>query len=129
MAQTSKLKTNTAKLLTDTKITTMNNRTATMHVGEIIPFIVKSQETAHVEREKIGVSVEITPQINKDSLITATVKPEASTIVELIEGTIPRKKIRTAETTVLVKNRQKIIIAGLLSTEDAVDIYSVPFFQ
>lgn len=121
------LKTNNAKLLTDTKLATMNNRKASIHIGEIIPFIVQSEEAAHVEREKIGISVEITPQINKDSLITATVKPEASTIVELINGTIPRKKIRTAETTVLVKDKQKIIIAGLLSTEDAMDVHSVPF--
>ncbi len=121
------LKTNTAKLLTDTKLTTMNNRKASIHIGEVIPFIVKSTESAHVEREKVGITVEITPQINRDSLITAVVKPEASTIIEMINGSLPRRKVRTAETTVLVKDRQKIIIAGLMSTEDQMDVQSVPF--
>ncbi len=121
------LKTNTAKLLTDTKLTTMNNRKASIHIGEVIPFIVKSTESAHVEREKVGITVEITPQINRDSLITAVVKPEASTIIEMINGSLPRRKVRTAETTVVVKDKQKIVIAGLLSTEDQMDVQSVPF--
>lgn len=122
------LKTNNAKLLTDAKLTTMNNRRASIHIGEVIPFVVRSTESARIEREKVGINIDIIPQINDDGFITATVKPEASTIIELIGGEIPRKKVRTAETTVLVKNRQKIIIGGLLNTEEGMDVQTIPFF-
>jgi len=121
------LKTNRGRILTNTKLTTLNNHTATIHIGEIIPFLVQSQQTAQVEREEIGIKLEITPQINNDGYITAHIKPEVSTIVELIDGRIPRKKIRTAETTVIVKDRQRIFIAGLTSTDEKIIIHKVPF--
>lgn len=122
------LQTNRATLLTDTKLATLNNRPAKIHIGEVIPFIVRSTESARVEREETGIQIEILPQVNDEGFITATVKPEASTIIELINGEIPRTKRRTAETTVLVKDRQKIVIAGLLNTEQTNDVQTVPFF-
>jgi type II secretory pathway component GspD/PulD (secretin) len=121
------LKTNSAKLLTDAKLTTTNNRTASIHIGEIIPIIITANENPRIEREEIGVKVQITPQINDDGLITATVKPEVSTIVEMINGEIPRRKVRTAQTTVLVRDRQKIVIAGLLNAETSSDVHAVPW--
>lgn len=122
------LKTNQGKLLTNSKLTTMNNRKATILIGEVIPFLVQSQQTAQVEREEIGIKMELTPQINSEGFITLNVKPEVSTIVELIDGRIPRKKIRTAETTVLVKNRQKIVIAGLISDNEQELVHKIPLF-
>jgi type IV pilus assembly protein PilQ len=122
------LRNNMAKVLNSTKLTTMNNRPATIFVGEVVPFLVQSQETAQVEREEIGIKVEITPQINNDGFITAEVRPEVSTIFELIDGRIPRKKIRTASTTVLVRDQQKIFIAGLMSDESSDRGHELPFF-
>ncbi len=121
------LQTNRAKLLTDTRLSTMNNRKAQIHIGDEIPFIVRSTESASVERTKVGITVEIVPQINKDGYITAWVKPEESTIVKLINGELPWRSVRTAETTVQVKNRQKIVVAGLLSQKENVTVNSVPF--
>lgn len=122
------LRNNMAKVLNSTKLTTMNNRAATIFVGEVVPFLVQSQQTAQVEREEIGIKVEITPQINNDGFITASVRPEVSTIFELIDGRIPRKKIRTASTTVLVRDQQKIFIAGLMSDESSERSHQLPFF-
>ncbi len=122
------LRNNLAKVLNSTKLTTMNNREANIFVGEVIPFLVQSQQTAQVEREEIGIKVQITPQINNDGFITANIKPEVSTIFELIDGRIPRKKIRTASTTVLVRDKQKIYIAGLMSDETSNRETKVPFF-
>ncbi len=121
------LQTNRAKLLTDTRLSTMNNRKAQIHIGDEIPFIVRSTETASVERTKVGITVEIVPQINKDGYITAWVKPEESTIVKLINGELPWRSVRTAETTVQVRNKQKIVVAGLLSQKENVTVNSVPF--
>ena len=122
------LRNNLAKVLNSTKLTTMNNREATIFVGEVIPFLVQSQQTAQVEREEIGIKVQITPQINNEGFITANVRPEVSTIFELIDGRIPRKKIRTATTTVLVRDKQKIFIAGLMSDENSNRENKIPFF-
>jgi hypothetical protein len=122
------LRNDCAKLLTDTKLATLNNRKAYIHIGEVIPIIVRSTESASIERERIGIKVAITPQVNDEGYITATVNPEQSTIVGFINGELPRTKIRTANTTVLVRDRQKIIIAGLMSTKSNVEVFEVPFF-
>jgi type IV pilus assembly protein PilQ len=122
------LKHNLAKVLNDTKLTTLNNRSAQIFVGDVIPFLVQSQQTAQVEREEIGIKVEITPQINNEGYITANVKPEVSTVFDLIDGRIPRKKIRTANTTVLVRDKQKIFIAGLMNDDIQTKTHKLPFF-
>lgn len=121
------LRNNLATVLNNTKLTTMNNRTATIFVGDVIPFLVQSQQTAQVEREEIGIKVEITPQINDEGVITAQVRPEVSTIFELIDGRIPHKKIRTASTTVQVRDQQKIYLAGLLKDEETTVTHKLPF--
>jgi type IV pilus assembly protein PilQ len=121
------MKHNSAKLITSTKLTTLNNRTASMHVGEIVPFTVQSQMTAQVERDSIGVKLEITPQLNSSDIITLSIKPEVSSIKALIDDRIPNKRIRTTETTVQVRDKQRIVIAGLTSEVERTEIYKLPF--
>jgi len=52
-----------------------------------------------------------------------------SSIIELILGLYPRKKIRTASTTVLVKDGQQIFIGGLLSIDDSDVEFKMPVFS
>ncbi len=113
-------------MLAHTQLTTLNNREASILIGETLHWAVSSQLNAIVVTDSTGIKLRITPTINSDGYITTTVQPEVSSINELVQGLYPRKKIRTASTTVQVKDGQKIFIGGLLSVEDAQVTFKMP---
>lgn len=123
------IKRNKAKILAHAQLTTMNNREATILIGETLIFAVSSRENAIIIRDSVGIKLHITPTINADDYITVKVTPEVSSIIELVQGLYPRKKIRTASTTVLVKDGQKIFIGGLFSVEDSEVEFKMPLFS
>ena len=121
-----------AEILADTKLATLNNREATIHIGDIVPYVITGYggltEELQVEREEVGIKLRITPHVNDDGYITTRVEPEVSTIVGWVgpNNEIPWVKTRTATTTVRVKDGETIIIAGLLSEEETTQISKVP---
>jgi type II secretory pathway component GspD/PulD (secretin) len=120
------VKRNKAKVLAHAQLTTINNREASILIGETLRFAVSSRENAIIVTDSVGIKLHITPTINSDGYITVKVNPEVSSIIELVQGLYPHKKIRTASTTVLVKDGQQIFIGGLLSIDDANVNYSMP---
>ena len=123
------VKRNKAKLLAHSKLTTVNNRTASILIGETLRWAVISERNAIVQTEEIGIKLNITPTINSGGYITTKVEPEVSSIIELVQGIYPHKKIRTASTTVLVKDGQKIFIGGLLSVDDTKTVFRMPMLS
>jgi type II secretory pathway component GspD/PulD (secretin) len=120
------MKRNKAKVLAHAQLTTLNNREATILIGETLRFAVSSRENAIIVTDSVGIKLHITPTINSDGFITVKVNPEVSSIVELVQGLYPRKKVRTATTTVLVKDGERIFIGGLLSVDDSEVEYKMP---
>ena len=123
------IKRNKARVLAHTQLTTLNNREATILIGETLRFAVSSRENAIVITDSVGIKLHITPTINTDGYITVKVNPEVSSIIELVQGLYPRKKIRTASTTVMVKDGQQIFIGGLLSIDDVDVVYKMPILS
>jgi type IV pilus assembly protein PilQ len=128
------IKRDKARVLANSKVTTMNNREAAILIGEVIPFTPPNFQVVAgggfaqqiIERDSVGVKLRITPTINKAGFITVKVEPEVSSIIELVQGYLPRKKIRTATTTVMVRDGQKIFIGGLLSVDNSYIEHKVP---
>lgn len=123
------MKKNKAKVLAHSQLTTMNNRAANILIGETLRWAVVSQQNAIVVTDSVGIKLQLTPTINKDGYVTVRVTPEVSSITELVQGLYPRKKIRTASTTVLVRDGQQIFIGGLFSVEDANIEYRMPILS
>ena len=125
-----------AELLADTKLVTMNNRRAEVHIGDIIPYVVTTYaagasgvtEMARIEKEKVGIKLNITPRVSEDGYITTIVEPEVSSIFDFVgpNNDIPWVKTRKASTTVRVKNGETIVIAGLLNEEKNTQISKFP---
>ncbi len=122
-----------AKVLSNSKLATLNNRTAEIHIGDVIPYTVSNVTTGgvvevQVEKERVGVSVTVTPRAAGDGHITVTVEPSVSTIVGFRgpHDEIPWTKERTAKTQVRVMDGQTFVIAGLLSEDETETISKVP---
>ena len=128
------LKNNTAEVLADSRLTTINGRKASIKLVDIVPYILSSGGVGgqvQVQREEVGIKLEILPTVNTDGFITVKVEPEVSTIFEFIgpDKNIPRVKSRTSSTTIRVKDAESIIIGGLLSNDRKETYYSVPFLS
>ncbi|MDY0151291.1 MAG: secretin N-terminal domain-containing protein, partial [Candidatus Cloacimonas sp.] len=94
------LQNNAAHLLTDTRVTALNGELATMHIGEVVPYVVTDTEKQIlVERAEVGIMLNVTPKVDKDGNITMHINPEVSSITELVGGYVPRIKVRRVTTT------------------------------
>ncbi|MDD3051303.1 MAG: hypothetical protein PHR06_09175 [Candidatus Cloacimonetes bacterium] len=121
------LENNAAKILTDTRLTAMNGEKANIHIGEKIPYVVQDRDyDVQVEREDVGIKLEVIPTVNKDGQITTKIIPEVSSVTELVGGFVPRTRIRRVESTITVPNNSKIIVGGLLTSNISKKTNKVP---
>ena len=121
MAKVEALETsNKAHLISNPIITTTDNREASILVGQKIPLIVSDEAgNAITQLTTIGISLLVTPHINKDNQITLDIHNEVSDLSSqaTVQGGVI---INTSEsdTRVLVENGETAIIAGLIRQID-----------
>jgi len=128
------LRNNKAEVLADSRLTTINGREANIKLVDIVPYILSSGGVGgqvQVQREEVGIKLNILPTVNTDGYITVKVEPEVSTIFEFIgpDANIPRVKSRTSSTTIRVKDGESIVIGGLLSNDRKQTTYKFPLLH
>ncbi len=128
------LRNNRAEVLADSRLTTINGREANIKLVDIVPYILSSGGVGgqvQVQKEEVGIKLNILPTVNTDGYITVKVEPEVSTIFEFIgpDANIPRVKSRTSSTTIRVKDGESIVIGGLLSNDKKQTTYKVPLLH
>lgn len=104
-----------ANIISNPKITTVNNREARILVGQEIPLIVQDEAgNAITELKKIGIELRVTPYINQGDLVTLDLHPEVSDLAS--QSTTSGVIINTSEadTRVMVTNGETAVIGGLI---------------
>ncbi|WP_432799596.1 type II secretion system secretin GspD [Poriferisphaera sp. WC338] len=118
-------------------ILTSDNQTASITVGEEVPFVRDSRITDTgqtintVTYEDVGIILEVTPQVNAEGLVVMDVLPEISVqsedSVEITDGVnAPKISKRSAETRVAIKDGQTIVIGGLVQDRVNERVSKVP---
>ena len=124
-----------ARILMDSKLTTTNNREASLHIGEVVPYVIQSYNMSgsgganqQIEKENIGVMLTMTPHINDKNQITLNLTPEVSNISEWKgpNADMPVISTRKTSTTVRVEDGQTVILAGLLREETKETVRKLP---
>lgn len=123
-----------ARYLAKPRIMALNNETAEINItaDTIVGVKTTSQTTTgsiteEPERVSTGVSLKVTPTINRNNYITMTVEPEVSRAIRSTFFTNyadPSK--RAAKTTVMIKGGQTIAIGGLLKSDEETSNRSTP---
>lgn len=124
-----------SKLLSSPSITTVDNVTAKIIIGDKVPYEKKTISStaaegtiateSTIEFLDIGIKLEVTPTININKQITMKIRPEVSTYTPSTLG--PVVHTREAETTIMVNNGQTIVIGGLMRESDSDTVQAVPF--
>jgi len=128
------LRNNKAEVLADSRLTTINGREANIKLVDIVPYILSSGGVGgqvQVQKEEVGIKLNVLPTVNTDGYITVKVEPEVSTIFEFIgpDANIPRVKSRASSSTIRVRDGESIIIGGLLSNDKKKTTFKVPLLH
>ena len=132
-----------ANLLSTPSITTMDNETAKIVVGQNVPFRTGSSLTGNqnnpfttIQREDVGLTLEVTPHIHEGALIRLEIHQEVSEVEEsslLAIGEEAAADIitskRTIDTTVLVHDGEVIILGGLTRDKISKNQSGVPILE
>lgn len=119
---------NRANIISNPRITTVNNRQARILVGKKIPLITLDEAgNAVTELTTIGISLLVTPHINDNNRITLDLHPEVSDLSSqaTVQGGII---INTSEadTRVMLENGETAVIGGLIRLNDGETERGVP---
>lgn len=119
-----------ARVLSAPRVAVLDGNKATVNLGEEVP-IPQVDTTGRITFtfKPIGVVLEITPRLNRDGLITTTISPEVSSVIQFLQtpaGPVPRIASRKATTIVQVRSGESIIIAGMISVEERETVVKVP---
>jgi len=122
---------NKANIISNPRITTVNNRQARILVGKKIPLITLDEAgNAVTELTTIGISLLVTPHINDNNRITLDLHPEVSDLSSqaTVQGGII---INTSEadTRVMLENGQTAVIGGLIRINEGRTQRGVPFLM
>jgi type II secretory pathway component GspD/PulD (secretin) len=118
-----------SKLLSNPKVTTVNNKEAKILVGQRIPYttttVTNTGSTQMTQFLDVGVKLTVTPTINADRKITLVVHPEVSLFVRA-DAAGPVVGTREANTTVIVNDAETVVIGGLITEQDIKQGTQVP---
>ena len=125
-------------VLSTPNILTMDNQKAEIMVGQNVPFITGQTQNAvtgsgtlfnTVTRQDVGIKLTITPQIASADNVRLEVNQEISDVIAatLNNQAGPTTSKRSASTTVVVKDRQTMVIGGLIRDNVTSTTSKVPF--
>jgi type II secretory pathway component GspD/PulD (secretin) len=116
-----------AQILATPKLVTLNNKEADLLIGQTYPVIYYDARLGgqQVQFVDIGVKLRLTPTIGPDGSVTAEMHPEYSAIQGFVGG-YPVIANRKVDSTLRVKDRQTIVLGGLLRDIDAQTISKLP---
>lgn len=130
-----------ANLLSTPSILTLNNEEAEIVVGQNVPFRTGNFSTTQsgltpfvtIERQDIGITLRVTPQINEGGVVRLNLFQEISNIAEqqavgsnAASDLITNK--RTITTSVLADDQETIVLGGLIQNDKIKQRTKVPFF-
>ncbi len=118
------------QILSTPQILTTDNEKASITVGKNVPYQTKTSTSDNdtynsYEYKDVGKTLEITPQISKDRMIRLVLKLTVETLESTTDNR-PTTLKRTMETTVLVKDKNTVVLGGLIDDTISNIEYKVP---
>ncbi len=117
-----------AQILATPHIATLNNREATLLVGEQYPIVTVNQQTGFptVTNVDVGVQLRVTPTIGADGVITAELHPQYSEIIGF-NASFPIIANRKVDAVLRVRDGETIVLGGLFQDTSSETISKLPF--
>ena len=124
-------------ILSTPTIVTTDNKEAEIIVGQTVPFQTSqkfdsnNQPIYTFDYRDVGLTLRITPQINSSNYVKMDIFSKLEALVANSIGTqelAPTTLKRQANTTVVVKDGNTVVIGGMIRDDKIEQVSSVPFF-
>lgn len=119
-----------AKILSAPKVVTINGETAKIAAVQDIRFRTSTVSNGTVSNAfqtvSAGIILTVTPTINAEDRITLKITPESSFPTQESTDAGPIIRTRTAQTTVIIKDGDTLVIGGLIDDQDTKGVSKVP---
>lgn len=121
------------EIIATPQILTTDNKEAEINVGENVPYITSQQQNEasvnvgynQYEYKDVGTTLKILPQINQSDLVRMEIFVEVSKVKTQVNNT-PTTLKRTANTTVVVRNEETVVMGGIIGQDTTSGEYKVP---
>ncbi|MDD5723206.1 MAG: type II secretion system secretin GspD [Syntrophales bacterium] len=121
-------------ILSTPQILTLDNEEAEIYIGENVPYQTRAETSttdldySSYEYKDVGVTLRITPQISQGRFVRLDIFQEVTKLVtEAGQQTVrPTTLKRTAKTAVTIKDKNSIVIGGLIGDDITNTAYKVP---
>jgi type IV pilus assembly protein PilQ len=114
-------------ILSNPRIVTLDNKMAKINVGSQYPFpqYDYNEEQAKLQisgwdYKDIGIIFDVTPHVNNAGYVTLDIDPKVTAILDYVtvENTqLPQLSIEAAHTSVMIKDGETLVIAGLIKDQ------------
>jgi general secretion pathway protein D len=131
---------NDTNIISAPTILTADNEEAQITVGQNIPIITSRVQSAagvtgatdlatsnSVERQDVGVTLRVTPQISEGDTVRLDIFEEISDVISEDPDLGPTTSKRTVENTVYVKDQESVLIGGIIADRQITTLQKVPF--
>ena len=127
-----------SNLLATPHIVTLNNQKAKFLVGQEVPVSTGEQLSANfenafrtVQRQEVGIKLEVTPQVNAQGDVKLFLKQEVSSVAGPVSSRSSDLVLnkREFETTLTVGDGQLLAIGGLLNDDERRTIERIPLLS
>lgn len=128
-----------ANILSTPSLLTLDNEEASIVVGSSVSFVSGSFTSTGnstnpespfqtVERENVGITLKVTPQINEGNTLVLDLSQEVSNVIQgsVGVGGNPTTSERKVETKVLAENGQTVVLGGLIQDNVSESLSKVP---
>jgi len=117
-------------IISTPQILTTDNEEANIYVGQNVPYLTKEATGDQIyqtyEYKDVGVTLKVTPQINQDRFIRLKIFQENISLKKGTEEYRPTTLKRSAETTVIVKDMNTVVIGGIIGESTEKATYKTP---
>ncbi|MDZ4347839.1 MAG: type IV pilus secretin PilQ [Candidatus Binatia bacterium] len=121
------------KVISRPSIVTLNNVESSIEIGEVIR-VKKSAatvgESGGIETFRAGIILTVTPQVSADGFVLLKIAVKASEFdfTKTVDG-IPRETTREARANVLVRDRETVVIGGIMKDKASESQSGVPYLK
>ena len=126
-------------VLSTPSIVTMDNHAASINVGQEVPFLSGSFLTEGIstsegqvnpfqtiQREEVGLKLQVTPHINEGDTIMLSIEQEVSSLAPIAGAVDLITNKRTISTRVMVPDGSMLVLGGLISDDLNESVERVP---
>jgi type II secretory pathway component GspD/PulD (secretin) len=127
----------TSKITQQPQTTTFDNQMAIISVGTTYPVTVTQPATQYgpptttYEEQEVQIMLMVTPRVNDNNYISMAVNAQVEAVTGFTGENADRPIVstRTANTNIRVKDKETLLIGGLILEQDIETVKRVPFFS